>query len=415
MSESNVPAIRGRRILDPPPESERSSSFWIAATGALLVALFAALVLVSKAQAAPLSTANQEFVNSTVETAMKEERQPGVMISITGPEGEYTKAYGYANSSTKEALSLEDHFRIGSITKTFTATAILRQIEEGNLSYNNTLSEFVTGIKYGEEITVRDLLDMRSGVYEFESAPEFEIGFALNHKEAIGPQTEVEIIRNHEPEAKPDEITHYTESNYILLGLILEQVSGEPAEEAITKEVIEPLGLEHTSFPSTVTGYENPDTLPAPFAQGYEYNLFSKSLPLTLATEMNPEIPWTMGAIVSTIGDMSKYAKELGTGALLSSGTEEERLEFCPIPYTLEGPTEFGYGLGILSFGTWIGHDGSVPGYSSEVFYEPETGATIVGMENLQTTNLAIFSRIFEHIANHLYPGSMETPKYPEC
>jgi D-alanyl-D-alanine carboxypeptidase len=386
---------------------------WLAATAALLAVLILGPAL---AQAEPLSAANKEFVNSTIEAAMKEERQPGVMIQITGPQGEYSKAYGKSSLSSEEPMSLEDHFRVGSVTKTFTATAILRQIEEGHLSFSSTLGEYVSGIKYGNEITVRELLDMRSGVYEFEKDSGFQVGFYINHKENVGPETIVQIIRNHESEAiKPNTKTEYSDSNYILLGIILEKVTSEAAEVALTKEVIEPLGLKNTSFPSTLTGYTDPNKLPTPFSQGYEYNTLSHSLPLRLSTEMNPKIPWTMGAIVSTIGDMTEYAKELGTGALISSAMQAERLKYCPIPYTLEGPTEFGYGLGIISFGKWIGHDGSVPGYSTEVFYEPETGATIVGMENLQTTNLAIFSRIFERIANHIYSGSMETPKYPTC
>jgi D-alanyl-D-alanine carboxypeptidase len=93
----------------------------------------------------------------------------------------------------------------------------------------------------------------------------------------------------------------------------------------------------------------------------------------------------------------------------------EEQQQFCPLPYAYEGPSEFGYGLGLISFGDWLGHDGSVPGYETESFYEPATGAVIAGMANLQTAKLSIFSRVFEKIADHLYPGSMETSEYPEC
>ncbi|MHB1836829.1 MAG: serine hydrolase domain-containing protein [Solirubrobacteraceae bacterium] len=425
MSESVTPAMPGERICDPPPDPAkppragrlgsrgalaagwRATGACLAVSAACLVAVFGLLaVAATQAQAQSLSKANEEFVNKTVEEAMKEEDLPGVMISISGPEGEYSHAYGYSNKSAKEAMNLEDHFRAGSITKTFTATAILKEIEAGKLSFSNTLGEYVEGIPHGSEITVRDLLDMRSGLYEYEQDATFKAEFYFNHKLEFGPQNVVEILRSATPEGAPNEKTAYSDSNYVMLGLILEKVTGETAAAAITKDVIEPLGLSHTSFATT-------DALPSPFSQGYE-TFLTKGL-VRLSTEMNPYVIWTAGAIVSTIGDLGKYAADLGTGALLSSEMQEERLKFCPVAYSYEGPSEYGYGLGILSFGNWLGHDGSLPGYDSEAMYEPKTGAVITGMENLQTSNLTVFSRIFERIGAHLYPGSMETPTYPEC
>jgi D-alanyl-D-alanine carboxypeptidase len=152
--------------------------------------------------------------------------------------------------------------------------------------------------------------------------------------------------------------------------------------------------------------------MPAPFTQGYNSG---EGGGLRNSTEFNPNVFWTAGAIVSTISDLSRWGRALGTGTLLSPEMWKERQQFCPLPYAFEGPTEFGYGLGLISFGSWLGHDGSVPGSSTETFYEPATGAEITGMETLQTGPLSIFSRVFERIAAHLYPGSMETSKYPTC
>lgn len=407
---SIVPAMRHQSVFEPPPKLDqvvgrRSLGTWLAVASMFLAAVCAMLVVVASAQAKEMSSTNQEFVNKTIEEAIKEEDQPGMMISITGPEGEYSHTYGH-NNSANEPMNLEDHFRVGSITKTFTATAILKQIEAGKLSFSSKLSEFVEGIPHGSEITVRDLLDMRSGVYEYEDDSTFKAEFELNHKLAFTPQKIVEIIKKATPEGAPNEKTTYSDSNYVLLGLILEKASGETAEAAITKDVIEPLKLEHTSFATT-------DTLPTPFAEGYQTFLFK---PLVkLSTEMNPYVIWTAGAIISTMGDLDKYAEDLGTGALLSAKMQEERLKYCPIAYSYEGPSKFGYGLGIINFGNWLGHDGSLPGYNSETMYEPKTGAVITVMENLQTSNLAAFSRIYEKIAAHLYPESLKTPSYPEC
>lgn len=309
------------------------------------------------------------------------------------------------------SMQLADHARIGSITKTLTATAILQQIEQGHLSYSDTLDEFVSGIEYGNEITVRDLLDMESGVYEFESDPAFQAAVTANPGMQWEPSQTVQVIREHEAEFKPGEYVHYNESNYILLGLILEAVTGETAEAAITNDVINPLGLTQTSLPAPSASEPAPTKMPEPFAHGY--NRYA-GIPVD-TTGFNARIGWTMGGIVSTVGDLAQWGHDLGTGALLSSETFAERTHFCAAgAWAFGGPTEFGYGLGLLQLGNWIGHEGSVPGFSSMTYYEPKTGAEITGLENLQSTNIAIFSNAFVKIAQHLYPGSLETPEYPK-
>jgi CubicO group peptidase (beta-lactamase class C family) len=408
MSEPITPAM-GR----PPRGAGEHSRSWLAAAGIAVAAFLAALTLVGRADAAPLSTADQEFVDSTVAAAMSAEKTPGLSISISGPAGEYSKAYGWARMGLiLNSMQLADHVRIGSVTKTLTATAILQQIELGNLSYSDTLDEFVSGIEYGNEITVRDLLDMQSGVYEFESDPAFQAAVVANPAMQWEPEDTVNSIREHEPEFKPGEYVHYNESNYVLLGLILEDVTGETAEAAITKDVINPLGLTQTSLPAPTAAEPAPTKMPEPFAHGYNRYVFGFP---TDTTNFNARIAWTMGGIVSTVGDLATWGHALGTGALLGAETFAERTQFCGAgAWTYGGPTEFGYGLGLMSLGNWVGHPGSVPGFSAATFYEPETGAEITVVENLQSPTVAAFSNVFEKIAAHLYPESMETPEYPE-
>jgi D-alanyl-D-alanine carboxypeptidase len=407
MSESVVDALRRPR----PAAGDRPRGHLLVAAGLFVAALFAALALVPKAEAAPLSKANQEFVDSAVASSMSTAKTPGLSIVISGPEGEYSKPYGWARMGLiLNSMSLADHVRIGSITKTLTATAILQQIELGHLSYSNTLGEYVTGIKYGNEITVRQMLAMQSGVYDWENDPAFQAAVGTNPGAKWEPSDTVESIRKHEPEFKPGEYVHYNESNYVLLGLILEAVTGETAEAAITKNVINPLGLTQTSLPAPTAAEPQPTKMPEPFAHGYNrYAGFP-----TDTTGFNARIGWTMGGIVSTVGDLASWGHDLGTGALISSEKFAERKQFCAAgawPYG--GPTRFGYGLGLMQLGNWIGHDGSVPGFSSMTFYEPKTGAEITGVENLQSTGLAVFSDAFVKIAQHLYPGSLEEPTYP--
>lgn len=370
----------------------------LAALAVLLAAFAATLLLVSPAQAKPLSKADRAFVDATVEEAMQEEGQPGVSISITGPKGDYTRTYGVRDLTTGKPLRLADHVHIGSITKTFTATAILRQVDKGRLKLSDKLSKWVKGIPNGDQITVRQLLAMQSGVFEYQADQEFGEEVAADPLMRFTRHDFLEILRRHEPYFAPGETTLYTTSNYLLLGIILEKVTGESAEAAITKTVIKPLGLHHTSFPTT-------PRMPAPFAHGYCYTAEGG---LEDCTYFNPDIVWTGGALISTIGDLEKYGRALGTGALLSPKMQSERLVFGEVAYPFEGPSTFGYGLGIIRFGRWLGHNGSVPGSGSETFYDPQTGAVIAAVETAQTPTLAVFSRIFERIGAHLYPGSMD-------
>src|SRR5688572_25536851 len=144
---------------------------------AFFAAGLAALAVVVPAQAKPLSEADRDFVDATIEAAMQEDGQPGVSITISGPKWDYTRAYGVGNRETGAPLSLDDHFRIASITKTFTATAILRQVDKGRLRLTDTLDKWIEGFPYGERITVRDMLAMRSGIYDYTQDPEFLLRF----------------------------------------------------------------------------------------------------------------------------------------------------------------------------------------------------------------------------------------------
>jgi D-alanyl-D-alanine carboxypeptidase len=381
MPEPIVPAIRQRGLV---------------LFAALLVAGLG-LALVATAEAKPLSKADRAFVDATVEAAMQEEGSPGVAISISGPKGDYERTYGVGDLERHKPLRSADHFHIGSMTKTFTATAILRQVDRGRLRLTDKLDEFVKGIPNGDLITVRQLLAMQSGIFEYQADPEFQEKVGGDLLVPFGPWDVVEILRRSQPYFAPGEHTLYVNSNYVLLGLILEQATGESAEAAITREVIRPLGLHQTSFPTT-------PRLPNPFSHGY----CGAPGALSDCTYFTPGIVWTAGAMISTIGDLQKYSRQLGTGALLSPWLQAQRLQFSEVPYGLEGPATFGYGLGMIRFGRWLGHNGSVPGFSTEGFYDPQTGAVIAGMENLQTPTVAIFSRVYYRIAAHLYPGSVD-------
>lgn len=393
----------------------RARSSLLAVAGASLTAVLAAVTLAVPAQAAPLSAADQAFVDATVQQAVTENNVGGMSIKISGPAGDYEKAYGDRSSAPKVPLTLDDHFRIGSITKTFTATAILKQVELGNLSLDDKLDQFVTGIPNGSQITVKQLLGMRSGVYDYQQDAALKLQVGLTPWVDFDPQRVLTILRDpsHPPRFAPGAKTEYSETNYVLLGFILQAVTGQDAATVITNDVITPLGLTNTKFP-TAANTSPIYAMPSPYATGYVTGYLFPGVTQDL-TAWNPNLVWTAGAIISTVGDMEKYVKALGQGQLLNASTNALRKQWCPMPYTYEGPTQWGYGLGLSSLGSWIGHGGSIAGYEGSAFYEPTSGAAIAVLGNFQSSTVKVWTQVFERIAAHLYPGTMATPSYPTC
>ena len=364
----------------------------------MVVGAIGALALAGggSAQAAELPAADRQFVDATVMQAMQSGRLPGVSLKVTGPKGDYVKTYGVSNLATQKPMALDDHVRIASITKSMTATAVLRLVQRGRLKLSDKLDRWVTGIRYGKRITVRQMLAMRSGVYDFTSNAAFLRRFTANPLLRWKPADVVRIIRANPPAFRPNAKTQYADSNYVLLGIILEKVTGRSAESVITREVIRPARLSETSFPTVAR-------MPTPFSRGY-FAGDEGTGPVRDYTLVNPKVAWTAGGMVSTLGDIEKWGRVLARGTLLSPQLQRQRLRFGRFP----NPGPFaGYGLGILRFGDWLGHDGAIFGFSTVTMYEPQSGAQIVAAANLSSNFSTPTLELFGLITQRLYPETL--------
>ncbi|HEX5193719.1 MAG TPA: serine hydrolase domain-containing protein [Solirubrobacteraceae bacterium] len=348
-------------------------------------------------QARPLPSANRQYVDQSAQRFMQTERLPGVSLVISGPKGSYVKSYGVANLATRAPFRPTDHVRIASITKSFTATAVLEQVQRGRLSLSDKLSRWVRGIPNGNRITVRQLLAMRSGIYDYTSDPAWNRRFNTNPLSPFTPSDALSIIRHHRPAFAPGAKTEYADSNYVLLGIILQKVTGRSVESVITKDVIKPAGLRFTSFPTT-------SAIPRPFAHGYYAGEDGKG-PMRDYTRINPRLAWTAGGMISTVGDVAKWGRILARGSLLSRRLQHQRLHFGMMPAANRIP--FGYGLGIIRLGDWLGHDGAIYGFSSVTFYDRVNGAEITAVANQSSNFTTPTLDIFGQIAKRLYPGSL--------
>jgi|SRR5580698_666549 D-alanyl-D-alanine carboxypeptidase len=342
---------------------------------------------------------------AAIVTAVERERKryggrtpvPGVLVGVWDGHGHsFILPVGYADLKTKRPMSASDHFRVGSNTKTFVVGVILQLVDEGKLSLDDPVDKFDLGVSVpnGAKITVRQLCDMRSGLFEAYDVP--EIAQANVKPDSIwNPRTIIAWAVKQKPYFAPNAGYHYSNTNYLLLGLIIEAVTKDTVAHQIRKRLIEPFGLTHTSYPDTMS-------MPDPWAHGYgldehrNWEDVSNTIPVTL-----------MGAAGEMISDMNdmRHWIEAYVGGKVSKPATHAALMRCV--YTGEGNLSFGLALGCSA--GWYGYTGGLPGYNTADYYFPKTGEFIVAWVPLQANKPApgVASAMFRAIASILTPNNI--------
>lgn len=314
-------------------------------------------------------------VDDAVQQVMREANVPGVTVGLWTPDkGSHVRSFGVADKSNGQKMSSDLYIRIGSETKTFTVTALLKLVDEGKLNLNDPIGKYIGGVPNGDKITLRQLAGMRSGLFNYTEDPGFFKALTSDPRRPFTPQQLLDYAFKHPVLFPPGEKFSYCNTNLILLGLVVEKVGGAPIGEFIQKNVLVPAGLNHTSFPVDAT-------FPSPHAQGYTDQTASGKV--EVSTNWNPSWGWAAGAIISDLQDLRVWAPTVATGVLpdgttlISPATQKQRLTTQPT--TIPGA---GYGLGIFNVQGWIGHNGSLPGYETLTIYLPSSQATIVVLLN---------------------------------
>lgn len=296
---------------------------------------------------------------------------PGMEVGVWVPgEGSLVEALGTSDQATGAPLTLSDHLRIASVSKTFTATAILELVDQHKLSLSDHLSTFIAGIPNGGRITIAQLLDMTSGIYDYVNDAAVIRAYDMNPVRPFALKDVLAIIKRHKPMFAPGAKVVYDNSNYYLLGAIAAQVAHESLGKLISTQILDPLGMTQTSYPSA-------PTMPAPFSHGY---INQPNFPLRDVTNSNPAFAGGAGAMISTLGDLKIWAKALATGTLLTPATHARQLKTGVLANTPK--LRLGYGLGITDINGFLGHDGAIAGYGTAMFYLPSRRATIVLIGN---------------------------------
>ncbi|MEV6181499.1 serine hydrolase domain-containing protein [Streptomyces sp. NPDC052015] len=322
-----------------------------------------------------LTPAVRRQIDQAVRRVMKEASVPGVTVGIWTPDkGRYVKSFGVADRSTGERMRPDLYMRIGSETKTFTVTAVLDLVDEGRIGLDDTIDQYVDGVPNGDRITLRQLAGMRSGLFNYSEDDDFFKALTSDPRREFTPRQLLDYAFRHPVLFPPGEKFFYSNTNLILLGLVVEKISGQTLGDYIQEHIIDPVGLGDTLFPK---GAEFPE----PHAQGYTNQTATGKI--EDSADWNPSWGWAAGAMISTLQDLRVWARTVATGEmpdgerLISPATQKQRLVTPPTP--IPGA---GYGLGIFNVQGWIGHNGSLPGYESLTVYLPSAETTLVVLLN---------------------------------
>ncbi|MFI5684057.1 serine hydrolase domain-containing protein [Streptomyces sp. NPDC051636] len=322
-----------------------------------------------------LTPAVQRQLDAAVRGVMREANVPGVTVGLWTPDkGHYVRSFGVADKDTGRRMSPGLYTRIGSETKTFTVTALLQLVDQGKVGLDDTIGTYVDGVPNGDRITLRELAGMRSGLFNYSEDDGFFKALTSDPQRPFTPRQLLGYAFRHPVLFPPGEKFFYSNTNLILLGLVVERMSGQSLADYIQHHVLVPAGLRHTLFPA---GNEFPE----PHPQGYTDQTATGRV--EDSADWNPSWGWAAGAMISDLEDLRVWARTVATGQLpdgsrlISAATQKQRLitPATPIPGA-------GYGLGIFDVQGWIGHNGSLPGYESLTIYLPSAQATLVVVLN---------------------------------
>jgi CubicO group peptidase (beta-lactamase class C family) len=271
----------------------------------------------------------------------------------------YQKSIGYSDYDKKQEATPKTKYRIGSISKMFTTVIIFQLIEEGKLSLETKLNTYFPQIPNSSQITVGNMLNHRSGIHSFTSDADYR-NYMTNPKT---PEELVSIIAKSKADFKPNEKAAYSNSNFVLLGYIVEKVEGKPFHKVLKERITSKIGLENT-YVGEKTSLET--------GESYSYSYLNTWIK---QPETDMSIPGGAGAIVSTPQDLTKFIESLFAGKLISKGNLE----------LMKTVTE-GHGMGMfqIPFGTKkaYGHNGGIDGFVSNLSYFPEESVAVAYCSN---------------------------------
>lgn len=332
---------------------------------------------------APLSQAQHtnNLIPSAVSTAPSTQRldqiakayyradQPGATVIVVKDGKVLLRgAYGVANLSTKEALQADHVMRLGSITKQFTAVAILQLIEAGKMALNDPVSKFFPDYPAsGKRITIEHLLTHTSGIPSYTGKP----GFMAKSMTDMSVSEMVDSFKNDALEFEPGTAYKYNNSGYFLLGAIIEKVSGDTYANYVAKHIFTPLGMNNTA-------HEGHERSQQARAQGYSQlgEVFDPSMKISMTQ------PYAAGSIASTVDDLAKWDAAITAGKLLTADSWQRAFTSYKLKNGQDINYAYGWGVGQFEGQTMLSHGGGIPGFSTYALRLPKDKVFVAVLHN---------------------------------
>jgi D-alanyl-D-alanine carboxypeptidase len=349
----------------------------------------------------PLPARTLARVRRSVRQYKDTNHTPGALVGIWSPKGTFVSAMGVADLKTGRRLRTDMQFKVGSQVKSFTGMLILQLVGEGKVRLGDHISKWIKGVPNGNKITIRQLLNMTSGLGPgllATAGGEKKLGTGCTERDRLAAGASLP------PVAPPG--TKWVYSNYgiDLLGRVVKLTTGQNVSTAIQQRIARPLGLHRTLLPIKGNG------LSAPFAHGYVAsgnNVTTQSSVVASddVTSLHTSCLGASGGMVSTLSDLRIWSRALGTGALLKPAVwrkaQQGMFPFV-FPDKFNHPGRWLQGLGFLESGGFIGKEGSLPGYESITMYSPSRHTTIQVVSTKQGNAITV-SRMFQALAMDLY------------
>lgn len=309
---------------------------------------------------------------AAVEQLMSTYALPGVLAAVRLPgQREWAQAFGRASLASNTPMSLDCTFPVRSITKSFTVTLLLQLVRDGRLTLGDTIGEHIDGVPNGDTITLAQLTGNQSGLVDYSATTEFLDVLVADFLRVWTEQELLDYSFAKEPAFLPGAAYQYSNTNTVLLGVLVEKMTRQDLATAMAERIFAPLRLTGTAYPYVAT-------LPVPFPTPYGVDVSNGDT--DEQPVLSPSALAGSGAITSTLADLLTWGDALGSGSLIGATLQAERKRLARD--VTNGPEYDRYGLGIGQIGRWWGHTGSGLGYQIATMNDGVSGATISVLVN---------------------------------
>lgn len=315
----------------------------------------------------PLDGALAASLEAVVAKAFEEVEAPGVVagVYLTRSGQAWTSGTGLAKVEPPVDVAPDDRFRIGSITKTFTAAVLLQLVEEGRVRLSDPVSDYVPGFELDPAVTLETVLSHTSGIFNYTD----DTSFLIEAQRDTEPRDVIAFALDHDPYFAPGQGYTYSNTGFFFVGLAIEAVTGRAYHEEVRARLLEPRGLGDTWL-------DHVESHDPPLVDGHVLGTDADSVDFSMSWA------WAAGGLASNTADLCSWLEQLYLGDVLGVAMRER----MKTPLVLPNGNTTTYGLGARlaqrAGRAVIGHTGSTMGFTAEVFLEPDSGVCIAVLAN---------------------------------